>query len=80
MKTNDNIFDVILIGSGMGALTCASLFPQLQKQRVLVLERHLKIGGFTHIFRRNGKFEWDVGLHYVGEMQKGTMPRAVKTC
>jgi len=34
-------------------------------QRVLVLERHYTPGGFTHVFRRN-RFEWDVGLHYVG--------------
>jgi phytoene dehydrogenase-like protein len=42
----------------------------LQKKKVLILERHFKIGGFTHTFKRKGKYEWDVGVHYIGEMQK----------
>jgi all-trans-retinol 13,14-reductase len=64
-------FDVIIIGSGMGALACASVLAQLGKKRVLILERHSKFGGFTHMFKREGKYHWDVGLHYVGNMKKG---------
>ena len=30
-----------------------------------VLEKHFKIGGYTHTFKREG-FEWDVGIHYIG--------------
>jgi all-trans-retinol 13,14-reductase len=37
-------------------------------KRVLVLERHYAPGGYTHVFHRPG-YEWDVGLHYVGEVQ-----------
>ncbi len=76
----DKKFDAIIIGSGLGGLTCASILAQLYKKRVLILERHFKIGGFTHTFKRSsdlGKYEWDVGLHYVGELAKGGMPRAV---
>jgi all-trans-retinol 13,14-reductase len=69
-------FDAIVIGSGMGGLTTASLLAQLGKKRVLVLERHFKLGGFTHSFRRK-KYEWDVGVHYVGEMQPGSMTRRI---
>ena len=76
MNTTNEKYDVILIGSGIGALTNASLLAQLQNKRVLVLERHFKVGGFTHTFKR-GKFEWDVGLHYVGEMQAGSRSRAI---
>ena len=36
---------------------------------MLVLERHYTAGGFTHVFRRPG-YEWDVGLHYVGEVNR----------
>lgn len=43
--------------------------------RVLVLERHFKIGGFTHTFSRPGGFEWDVGIHYVGDMGEGMASR-----
>jgi len=47
-------FDAIVIGSGMGGLAFASIMAKLRKWRVLVLERHFKIGGFTHIFTRPG--------------------------
>jgi phytoene dehydrogenase-like protein len=69
-------FDVVLIGSGMGALATASILAQLEHKRVLVLEQHFKAGGFTHTFRRNG-YEWDVGLHYVGKMATGGVFRAM---
>jgi phytoene dehydrogenase-like protein len=77
METDENSYDVIIIGSGMGALTCASLLAQVRKKRVLVLERHFKLGGFTHVFRRQGKYDWDVGVHYVGEMENRAVPRTV---
>lgn len=67
----DRHYDLILIGSGMGALTVGSLMAQLRGKRVLVLERHFKAGGFTHSFRRN-QFQWDPGIHYVGDMQPGS--------
>ncbi len=59
--------DLILIGSGMGALTVGALMARLRGKRVLVLERHFRAGGFTHAFRR-GPYSWDVGVHYIGEM------------
>ena len=68
-------FDAIVIGSGMGALAFAGIMARLSKWRVLVLERHFKVGGFTHTFTRPGGWSWDVGLHYVGEMGEGMMGR-----
>src|SRR5580704_68114 len=68
-------FDAIVIGSGMGALAFAGLMARMRKWRVLVLERHFKIGGFTHTFSRPGGWTWDVGVHYVGEMEKGMSGR-----
>lgn len=67
-------FDAIVIGSGIGGLAAASLLAQVSKKRVLVLERHFKLGGLTHSFQRQG-FHWDVGLHYVGGMAPGSMSR-----
>ena len=61
-------YDVIVIGSGIGGLTTAA-FLSKEGQRVLVLERHYTAGGFTHVFKRNG-YEWDVGIHYIGEVQR----------
>jgi phytoene dehydrogenase-like protein len=68
-------YDAIVIGSGMGALAFAACMAKLAKWRVLILERHFKIGGFTHTFRRPGGWEWDVGLHYVGGMNPGAPGR-----
>jgi all-trans-retinol 13,14-reductase len=42
-------------------------------QKVLVLEQHYVPGGFTHMFKRPG-YEWDVGVHAVGEVTPHTMP------
>jgi all-trans-retinol 13,14-reductase len=61
-------YDSILIGSGMGSLTTAAILAK-EGQKVLVLERHYTAGGFTHVFKRKG-YEWDVGIHYIGEVQR----------
>lgn len=61
-------YDVIVIGSGMGGLATAGLLARKGK-RVLVLERHYTAGGFTHMFKRND-YEWDVGIHYIGEVHQ----------
>lgn len=36
-----------------------------------MLERHYTPGGFTHVFTRN-KYEWDVGVNYVGDFHRPT--------
>jgi all-trans-retinol 13,14-reductase len=61
-------YDAIVIGSGMGSLTTAAILAK-EGQKVLVLERHYTAGGFTHIFKRKG-YEWDVGIHYIGEVSR----------
>lgn len=75
-QSRNQHYDCIVIGSGIGGLTAATLLARVGKKRVLVLERHFKAGGFTHAFRRH-EFEWDVGLHYVGEMQAGSLSRQI---
>ena len=61
-------WDTIVIGSGIGGLAAAALLSSYAGKRVLVLERHYVAGGYTHVFHRRG-YEWDVGLHYIGETQ-----------
>lgn len=61
-------YDAIVIGSGMGALTTAAVLAKTTDRRVLVLEQHYTAGGFMHSFKRPG-YEWDVGVHYVGEIE-----------
>jgi len=40
-------FDAIVIGAGIGGMAFAAIMAKLCRWRVLVLERHFKIGGFT---------------------------------
>ncbi len=61
-------YDAIIIGSGISGLTTAALLAKSGK-KVLVLEKHFKAGGFTHTFKRKS-YEWDVGIHYIGEVHK----------
>lgn len=56
-------YDVIVIGSGMGGLTCGALSAKYGS-KVLVLESHIKVGGSAHTFTRvhNGeKYSFEVG-------------------
>src|SRR5580692_166265 len=69
----DDYWDAIVIGSGMGGLTAAALLSKYASRKVLVLERHYTAGGYTHSFRRPG-YSWDVGVHYVGDLQDPASP------
>jgi phytoene dehydrogenase-like protein/NAD(P)H-flavin reductase len=69
-------WDAIVIGSGVGGLSVAGCLARVAKMRVLVLEKHWERGGQTHVFRRDGA-SWDVGVHYIGEMQKGSIMRTL---
>lgn len=65
-------WDAIVIGSGMGGMSCAAALARYG-WKVLVLEQHYIPGGFTHMFSRKG-FSWDVGVHAIGEMVKKKKP------
>jgi len=55
-------WDAVIIGSGLGGLSCAAAFAR-QGFRPLVLEQHHTVGGYATSFRRPGGFEFDVSLH-----------------
>lgn len=61
-------FNCIVIGSGIGGMSAASVLAKAGK-KVLLLEQHYIFGGYTHTFKRRN-YEWDVGLHYIGEVHK----------
>lgn len=63
-------FDTIVIGSGLGGLSCAAAFAR-QGFKPLVLEQHSSPGGYATTFKRPGGFVFDVSLHstVVGERE-----------
>ena len=58
--SNEKFYSII-IGSGIGGL-CAAALLGIKGKRVLVLEKHFKICGWTHTFKTKD-YEWDVGIH-----------------
>ncbi len=62
-------FDAIIIGSGLGDLSCAYAFAR-KNFRPLVLEQHDRPGGYATSFARPGGFEFDVSLHSTGAGQR----------
>jgi C-3',4' desaturase CrtD len=66
---SDAIYDTILIGSGMGALTTATLLAQ-QGTKVLVLEQNYLPGGCTSSYWRKG-FVFEAGATTLIGLDKG---------
>lgn len=63
------MYDVLIIGSGLGGLECGALLAQ-RGLRPLVLESSHQPGGCMQSFRRGG-LHYDTGLHYVGGLAPG---------
>lgn len=64
--------DIVIIGSGISGLTCASLLSQLG-YKVLVLEKHYIAGGTLHYFEhieKGNKRKFETGIHYIGKLSK----------
>lgn len=62
-------WDVIIIGSGIGGLTCGAFLAK-KGMRVKVLEKHYRIGGYAHSFNR-GQFRFESGIHSVPLARNG---------
>ena len=63
-----NDIDTIVIGSGIGGLSCAAYLSKVGK-KVLVLEQHYIAGGCCHVFEEKG-IEHETGIHYIGNIEK----------
>jgi all-trans-retinol 13,14-reductase len=62
-------YDAIVIGSGLGGLSCAAAFAR-QGFKALVIEQHDKPGGYATAFSRPGGFLFDVSLHSTSAGQR----------
>ena len=72
LKDTKSRYDVIVIGSGLGGLTCANMLAR-NGYSVLLLEQHHKLGGLATWFKRKGGHIFDISLH-------GFPIGMVKTC
>ena len=63
-------YDAIIIGSGLGGLSCGS-YLATKGWKVLVIEKHSIAGGYASSFKR-GDFTFDVSLHMLNGVAKGT--------
>jgi len=63
-EASKDSYDAIVVGSGIGGLTAASLLARAGRN-VLVIERHDRVGGYAHSFRR-GPYFFDSAVHLIG--------------
>jgi phytoene dehydrogenase-like protein len=74
----DTSYDAVIIGAGMGGLSCGTLLAQ-QGLKVLICEQSSKPGGYCVNFRRNG-FTFAPAVHYLNEFGlDGQMQEAFHT-
>lgn len=59
----DEVYDYLIIGTGMSALTAACLLSNSGK-KVLMLEAHKHPGGMAHTFERDG-YKFCAQVHYI---------------
>lgn len=62
-------YDIIIIGSGLGALVCGYILSK-NGYKIAVLEKNAQIGGCLQTFKRKG-IKFDTGMHYIGSMDEG---------
>lgn len=68
----------IVIGAGLAGLSTAASLAAMGWQ-VTVLEQYSVVGGSTHAFRRKNRWEWEVGVHHLGDCgPSGDMPTVLR--
>lgn len=73
----DNEYDIIIVGSGIGGLTCGALLSK-RGYKVLVLEKHYQVGGYCSSFERRG-FIFNTGVEDVsGLWEKGPITHLLR--
>ncbi len=73
MSSKTTIFDVAIIGSGLGSLACASFIAQMYGRRVIVIEQHSNPGGLSRALTAGKDASFEIGIHQVGELGPSSM-------
>jgi phytoene dehydrogenase-like protein len=72
-------YDAVVVGAGVGGLVAAALLARAGRS-VLLVDGHYVAGGNATAFRRR-RWEFDVGVHYLGDCQPGGLiPRILEAC
>jgi phytoene dehydrogenase-like protein len=73
-------YDAIVVGGGLGGLSAAATLAK-NGQRVLLLEKHYRPGGYAGSFVR-GRFEFEIALHQISglnlEDKRGFLYRSLE--
>jgi all-trans-retinol 13,14-reductase len=69
MKESKEIYDAVIVGSGLGGLACGVMLAK-EGYKVCILERHKQIGGTLQTYVRD-RVIFDSGVHYVGGLAPG---------
>lgn len=74
-------YDAIVIGAGLGGLSAAATLAK-NGQKVLLLEKHYRPGGYAGSFVR-GRFEFEIALHQLSglnlEAERGFLFRSLES-
>ena len=63
-ESRRDAYDTIVVGGGFGGLAAGALLARAGK-RVLLVERHDRVGGYGHSFRRS-RYRFDSAVHLIG--------------
>ncbi|WP_234542818.1 phytoene desaturase family protein [Streptomyces shenzhenensis] len=74
--SDEDGWDAVVVGAGIGGLVCAA-YLAVSGRRVLVVEQHDVAGGNAQVFRRRRAYEFDVGVHYIGDCGPGGVLPAI---
>jgi len=69
MSKEEEVYDFVIIGSGIGGLECAYILSD-EGYKVKVLEKNHQIGGNLQVFSREKRI-LDTGVHYIGSLDEG---------